>query len=506
MTHRPNVPVLRILHQNVQYLSNKVEEVEVLLSESDPQVIVLTEHGLFSQQIELFHLKNYKIAANFCRETFKGGGVVIYVKNDLNFKNLKHTKEFCNEKIIEMAAIKLHTNIIQYDSIYVVGIYRSPSAPMENFLNTLDKIFNNLLTDNTNLILMGDLNINSGSENSDYNNLCDVLRSYNLHDVKLPPTRVTATTSSTIDHIITNLNIQDYIAVVNNYHISDHFAQYIDVFNCKLSIEKPLFIEIRHLTNYKMQALAQVLSMEDWTNVYKTEHVNEKWLAFIKTLNAHLNAVCPITSQNIKQHTKSKLKLPYEILTLRNLMKDMYDFYKHTKLEIYKSSYKSIKRQYRQALVNFKAQEYTEQITQSTNISNTVWKMVRNTKKAGNREQDNMCLEYDGEYVSNPIDISLIFNSHFLNAGRNIENETTLQNNHSSVDGVLESIFIKETSVEEIEKIITNLKNQTSSGWDGISTKILKMCKDPLLEILKYLINVSISRINFSRMSKTQHS
>lgn len=55
------------------------------------------------------------------------------------------------------------------------------------------------------------------------------------------------------------------------------------------------------------------------------------------------------------------------------------------------------------------------------------------------------------------------------------------------------SVFIKNTDVQEILNIISNLKN-TSPGWDDIYTCIIKENGKFLAEILTHLLNLSLGQ------------
>ena len=132
--------------------------------------------------------------------------------------------------------------------------------------------------------------------------------------------------------------------------------------------------------------MSHILSLQDWTKVYTVESINDKWLTFINTFINHLNNVCPFIEKNAKNSGKRKFKLPYELQHLRTLMKDMYEFYKYTNMDIYKNRYKKLKRQYRQELVNLKSHEYSDQIKQTKNVSKTVWNIVKDNKSKSQRK------------------------------------------------------------------------------------------------------------------------
>ena len=78
-----------ILNQNIQGTANKIDELLISLSLNAPQIICLTEHHLQTEQIHNVDLGQYALGAAFCRETYKHGGVCIYVSKNLQFNPLK---------------------------------------------------------------------------------------------------------------------------------------------------------------------------------------------------------------------------------------------------------------------------------------------------------------------------------------------------------------------------------------------------------------------------------
>ena len=51
----------------------------------------------------------------------------------------------------------------------------------------------------------------------------------------------------------------------------------------------------------------------------------------------------------------------------------------------------------------------------------------------------------------------------------------------STIRRITKTMVVKNTTTEEITKIVRNLKNKKSTGYDGISNEILKCCS-PIIE------------------------
>ncbi|KAG8244384.1 hypothetical protein J6590_024296 [Homalodisca vitripennis] len=69
---------LKIIHQNAQVATNKVDELALVCEELKPDVLVVSEHGFKPEAINIFKIQNFELANYFCRNNFKGGGVAFF--------------------------------------------------------------------------------------------------------------------------------------------------------------------------------------------------------------------------------------------------------------------------------------------------------------------------------------------------------------------------------------------------------------------------------------------
>jgi hypothetical protein len=96
----------KIFHQTIRGLSNKTNKFYCHLHHDLSYILCLSEHHLSEPELQLIHLTNYSLGANYCRKTFLKGGVSISV-----YRNLKYTTinigEYNIDKDIEACAIQL---------------------------------------------------------------------------------------------------------------------------------------------------------------------------------------------------------------------------------------------------------------------------------------------------------------------------------------------------------------------------------------------------------------
>ena len=109
----------------------------------------------------------------------------------------------------------------------------------------------------------------------------------------------------------------------------------------------------------------------------------------------------------------------------------------------------------------------------------------------------NTTIKFDGIHVAEPWTIGNAFNSYFnsipIKLSDNINNNLTAFESYLD-DQIQESDNFHQTFIHEITKIIKNLKNSNSVGWDNIHTNILETNVMTLAPILSNLINKSLAQ------------
>ncbi|KAG8248758.1 hypothetical protein J6590_033933 [Homalodisca vitripennis] len=93
----------KILHQNSQAATNKIDCLNLMADEVMPEVMVITEHHFNECNIHQFRLENYYLSNYFARSNFKGGGIALFVKKGIQYESGCNVN--CSEKDFEAASI-----------------------------------------------------------------------------------------------------------------------------------------------------------------------------------------------------------------------------------------------------------------------------------------------------------------------------------------------------------------------------------------------------------------
>ena len=204
---------LSILHSNIRSIRNKLDFIKdfffdfniLCFTETHLDPNVLTDSIMF----EHFDSPYRKDRTNH------GGGVLVYLSNDLFHKRKPELEVFCDESIwVEIKA--------RNDSV-LLGVFYSPRTSDANFLNGLNRNIEKALEISTNVIVLGDLN--EDLLNPNVYGLKDVMILNSLVNVVSDPTRINAL----LDPIIINddLTFLDAGTIKVPAHISDHSATFI---------------------------------------------------------------------------------------------------------------------------------------------------------------------------------------------------------------------------------------------------------------------------------------
>jgi len=75
------------MHYNIQGgLTNKIDDLQIFLDNSDISVVCLNEHWLNSDRIHFLNsLPNFNLVSFFCRTKNIHGGTCILLKNDIKY-------------------------------------------------------------------------------------------------------------------------------------------------------------------------------------------------------------------------------------------------------------------------------------------------------------------------------------------------------------------------------------------------------------------------------------
>ena len=490
------------IHFNARSLAKNLKSITSLIDDSkiNFDLIGITETKLriendtnnFTTNPETDLLSSLKIPGFEFQHTPTNsafGGAGLYISCKYEFKR-RHDIEFniesCETCFVELISHDKNRNVI-------VGIiYRHPHNNFDQFFPKLQSTCETILKD-YDLILMGDTNIDVsvGTTVSQAKTYQDILLGLDVKNLISRPTRITNTTETIIDHVITNLPYDSVRAGIVVSDITDHLPVF-GFFNLpvKRKYFKPTFF--RSFKSSKKNDLCSAFS-----DILASLHLDtsidfnpdENLEKVIYAIDESVDKVFPLKKRSKKQ--LKKYKKPWITQGILNSIEQCH--YLHYVGYIAKKDDASIKeyKTYKLKLVRTieKAKELEKQKTfqSCSGNSSKTWKALNDFfKQNKNKEAPKICLKDENKEIqTDPKKVANMLNSHFVK--KRLDLASKLPKSHSSIFQSMGPRLQKSISSEQFK--LSDILNCIHDLKANNEAKILKWLADKLTPILKLIFD-----------------
>jgi hypothetical protein len=349
------------------------------------------------------------------------------------------------------------------------------------------------------LIITADFNIDTSKNTNSSNELKRIAANYNFTLHITENTRKNAC----IDHILSN--IPNAKGRLLNLDLSDHnTAQTLSFeLNNVIKVNETWFQYKHDFNPDYIHMFKKYLSALSWSESLEESDVNNAFNAFHEIFKLIYELCFPI---NKIKHSIQAKKAPWFTaglrkctITKRNLR---FLYYKDQTVER-RSKYHRYTKLLRKCISEAQKITNAHYILKATNKIRATWDVINNKIRQPNAENSiNLILNDANDELHDPNDIANYFNDYFINLTSTIDisvDESLLGN----IDVNNSSIFLYPTDIYEIYKIINSLKPTNSTGYDNVSTRIVKLVKAEIAPVLSYLINLSFTSGSFPDTLKT---
>ena len=217
-------------HHNVNRLYHKLDEIRTYLHSFYPFNVYCCCETFLNNTIsdQDILIEGYNVVRRD-RTQCGGGWLLVYIMN-----NIDYTRR-CDLERNDIEVIWLEL-IMNREKTLISFTYRSPNkdtVPFNVWLNYMEDALGTAYSENKGIILLADFNIDSLPDRNHphVKSWTDVVSNFELEQIITQPTRITATTSTLIDHIYVNTNINIKKSDVIQWSISDHFPVYAAIEN-----------------------------------------------------------------------------------------------------------------------------------------------------------------------------------------------------------------------------------------------------------------------------------
>ena len=363
---------LHFCHLNVNSLLSKIDEIRDISNHIKPAVLGITESKLNSSVINSeVNINGYSIIRN--DRNRNGGGVACYVRNDLCF-NIKNV--FSNS--LEHVFFEI---LLPKVKPIAIGIFYGPPN-VNNFLEILLNDFKKVDIRKKEIYILGDFNINllqNGKfilkENQSnifkidttplINKYKEFCQTFSLTEIIKDTTRTTCSTSSLLDHILTNSLEKISQKGTLDVSLSDHQLIYCTrkVLRIKLNMHNQ--IQVQSLKKYSIEAYTNALR--------KTKNI--PYTDLVKKLSNTIDSVAPIKELRIKNNTQGWFD--NEIADAIKIRDKYFKKFKKSNLHIDYDFYIEAKYNVKKLIKQRKKEFYETKLTENIAKPKELWKTLK---------------------------------------------------------------------------------------------------------------------------------
>ena len=433
-----------------------------------------------------------------CDRNSEGGGVIIYIREDLPSRELKSSTKEIEGIIIEMN--------IRNNKWLLFGGYNPEKSKIDIFLEKLQFLIDQYINNYENVLILGDFNSEITEEKM--KSFCDI---YSLKNIVRGPTCYKNPLKPTsIDLILTNkINIfQNNINIETG--LSDHHMMTVCVMKYVFLKKAPLLIKYRSYRNFNHENFSNEL--ENNLSLLDSDATYDSFESiFIELINKH----APMKKKFLRANNSPFMnKILSKAFMNRSKLKNK--FHKTTNV----TNEKKYKRQ-RNYCVNLLKKEkkkyYDNLNIKSITDNKTFWKTVKPLFSEKNNPGGKITLIENDTIISDDTKVANTFNDYFTNIVKNLNIQESITEediaknvnvkiddcisrfrNHESIIRIKQNVNsdnkfqFSTCNLENIEKKITEINIHKPTTYNHIPAKMLVSVKNTSSRYIHYFYNVAI--------------
>ena len=287
---------LKFLHWNVRSLPKKIDQIRLLFSGTNLDVITLSETWLRpylnDQVVGLGCYRLFRLDRG-CGKAKRWGGLITYI-HEKHASNSELLEGLCTStEHIEAQWIRIHMPSCK--NILICNMYRPPSGDLKKAVSYLDECLKTVNLGKNNVFLLGDMNVNYKNKKSpNFKRFNFFAQTNGLTQYIKTSTRATDKTNSLIDIALSNTNYISSSGTLDHF-ISDHQPIYLLYKKSRDHRPKAQFMG-RSYRNFDLNSFKNKLTEADWSPFYTATDPGKAWSLMHGLLVSILDKMCPIKS------------------------------------------------------------------------------------------------------------------------------------------------------------------------------------------------------------------
>ena len=492
---------LHLIHLNINSLLSKIDELRAIAKKSRAAVIGITESKLDESVTDgEINIDGYEVIRS--DRNRHGGGVACYIRNDISFNPRGNFSSEVENIFLDMLLPKTKPILIGI-------LYRPPDQ--SKFLDKLSTAISE--TDNFDaqeVYILGDLNINLINNQKHtpngikrYKEFCSL---NGLKQLLTLPTRITKTSTSLLDHVLTNSADRVSQFGVVDTGLSDHQLIYCTrkITRTKTNVHK--YIRTRSLKNYSQTLFLDKLGKVNFPDYSNFKDINNAYSDFTEKVTSVIDEIAPIKEIRVKNNSQDWFDAEInEEIERRD--KSLAKFKKsrlHSDNESYKKARNKVQRMIKDKKKNF----FTGKLNENIGKPKELWKSLKSLGLPSKKSScSTICLEKDGILSFDPKANAEIFKDFYSNLANDLVKKLPNPPNKYGKDAVKKyyenlnlvgkSFSFEPVAYTSVLKLLQQLNPHKSAGIDNLTGKFLKEGAPVLASPITNLINLSISLSSF---------
>ena len=490
---------VNIMHINCRSIAKNWNAIKLLANHLTYPVtaIAVTETWIKDYMLDYYNLPGYQLVGN-SRADRGGGGVGLYINEKFDFT----IRTDLSIMIADLECIFVEILQSGKKNIIIGSVYRPPNTDVVNFgvnfsnlLDILDKESNKLL------FIAGDFNLDliKHDTHAATNDFLNSLLSHSFLPTITKPTRVTDLSSTLIDNIFTNSSRSVFKSGIILHDLSDHFPIMLHV-NLAVNFKPPnnnsLFTR-----DYSRDCIVKFnnsLNLQNWSLVFG----DPPWDPNICYTRFHKVYSDLYNFSFMHKKTKSFKMTPRHPWITPGLMRScikkgkLFKIYLNDKTDENKRMYITYRNKLKSLTIKAERAYYKLRFQEKVGDIKETWKLVNSiiSKRPLSTETTHIIVE--DIKITDKVDIANHYNNYFTDLGTTLA--STIPPAHKSFQdyltgNILNSFSLYLTDSIEVINVVSDLKNNSSEGYDGISVKVLKQTISPVAHVIAQLINLSFT-------------
>ena len=446
-------------------------------------------------------MENYSLTECH-RANKKGGGICLFVRDDLVFASRTDLSKFDN--FVESLFIELEIPYVK--TKVVVGIvYRPPCGDVHEFNEYIYDTMCAINNEKKDCFILGDFNINILNEKS--SEFINHVISCGFSPTITRPTRISKNSSTLIDNILTNTLLSTCYTLGSSgilpTDLSDHFPIFIKGSSKSTQpvSNGNLLTKRRNFSRNNTAKFIKRISDTKWQQVMNENDTNMAYNAFCDAFTKVHNECFPLENTKSKK-SKTNTRSPWITVGLLKSIKTKNRLYRKFKKDPSmqkKAEYSRYRNKLNHLLRVSKKQYYHKQFDDNKDSVKGTWGIINNIlgRNKPGRHPDTIVTEQYGPVTDDYLKADE-FNNYFVNIGpslaKDIKTTVPVEANTHTESLNPASLFLFPVTENEVAKIASrSLKSNKSAGFDLFRPGIVKQVIPFILKPLTHIFNLSLA-------------